>query len=145
MGEMLLVARKGKDGGDDKIIAANLRRLPRDFVEAHETARALQQTIKSGELKIGDYVFATGITLSAQNGNNWGAVGVWNYETALIAEKMISGIFLNPGLLANPLSRFRWQFFPRMSPTHRLIVCRQKAIARAKRANAAAVIAGYNF
>ena len=63
MGEMLLVARKGKDGGDDKIIAANLRRLPRDFVEAHETARALQQTIKSGELKIGDYVFATGITL----------------------------------------------------------------------------------
>ena len=53
----------------DKIIAANLRRLPRDFVEAHETAKyiALRQTIKSGELKIGDYVFATGITLSAQN------------------------------------------------------------------------------
>ena len=122
MGEMLLVARKGKDGGDDKIIAANLRRLPRDFVEAHETARALQQTIKSGELKIGDYVFATGITLSAQNGNNWGAVGVWNYETALIAEKMISGIFLNPGLLAKSAFKIPMAILSSyVGPTHHLI------------------------
>ena len=57
-------------------------------------------------------------------------------NTALIAEKMMAAAFFStrwrisgsvPGCLRNPLSRFRWQFFPRMSPiyaawpTHRLI------------------------
>ena len=99
MGEMLLVARKTAEGGDGKITAANLRRLPRDFVEAQEIARALKHTEKSAELKIGDYIFATGVKFSQTGGDAWGAVGVLNHEMAAIAEKMTQGIFVNPGLV----------------------------------------------
>ena len=54
--------------------------------------------------------------------NNWGAVGVWNYETALIAEKMISGIFLNPGLLAKSAFKIPMAILSSyVGPTHHLI------------------------
>ena len=122
MGEMLIVARKSKHGGNGEITFANLRRSPRDFVEAHEIARALRRTEKSEELKIGDYVFATGVKLPSKNGDSWGAAGAKEYEIALIAEKMTHGIFVSPGLVKEytfdiPMSTLA----PHVGPTHHRI------------------------
>ena len=99
MGEMLLCARKAKINGSNEITVVNLRRLPRDFVEAHETARAIQNA-NHGELTIGDYTFATCIKSHPKNDDAWGAVGMLNHEMAVIGEKMIQGDFVAPGLVS---------------------------------------------
>ena len=99
MGEMLIVARKSQDGGNGKITTANLHRLPRDFVEAHEVARALRHTEQSAELKIGDYTFATCVKLPSKNGDSWGDVGVASHEMAIVAAKITQGILVEPGLV----------------------------------------------
>ena len=123
MGEMLLVARKTKEGdGDRNITFANLHRLPRDFVEAHEIARALRHTEKSEELKIGGHVFATCVKLSSKNGEPWGAAGAKEHEIAIIAEKITRGIFVSPGLVEErafniPMS----PLLPHVGPTHHKI------------------------
>ena len=122
MGEMLIVARKSKHGGNGEITFANLRRSPRDFVEAHEIARALRRTEKSEELKIGDYVFATGIKAHPRNGDAWGGGGVKDYEMAVISEKAVQGCLVIPGLVEEfsfgiPMSPLA----PYAGPTHHLI------------------------
>ncbi len=100
MGEMLLCARKG-GGNDGELTIINLRRLPRDFVEAHEIARALRgaQNIKTGgELKIGGHVFATCIKAYPQSGDAWGGVGAKSDEISVAAQKLIGGILTAPGV-----------------------------------------------
>ena len=123
MGEMLLVARKTKEGdGDRNITFANLHRLPRDFVEAHEIARALRHTEKSEELKIGGHVFATCVKLSSKNGEPWGAAGAKEHEIAIIAEKMTRGIFVAPGLVEERAFNISMSpLLPHVGPTHHKI------------------------
>ena len=100
MGEMLFCARKnGGNGGGLTVI--NLHRLPRDFVEAHEIARALrgvQHMKSSSELRIGGHVFATCIKLNPQNGDVWGGVGAKSWEIAGVAKKIIGGLLTFPGV-----------------------------------------------
>ncbi|MGI9338913.1 MAG: Eco57I restriction-modification methylase domain-containing protein [Gammaproteobacteria bacterium] len=100
MGEMMIVAKKSLDGGDDKVRFINLHRLPRDFIDAHETARAIKAVNKDGDMTIGDYVYASGGIIKQTRGVAWGACGVRDYESAVIAEAIGRGIVKHKGLAA---------------------------------------------
>lgn len=121
MGEMLVRARKNESGGNGDITFINLHRLPRTFVEAHETARALQNT-KHGELKIGDYVYATCVKAQPKNGDAWGGVGVRNHELAYIAMHLFGGKFTETGLLEEHNFALPMKTLDNyVGPTHHLI------------------------
>ena len=102
MGEMLICARKNSGNGDGVLTIINLHQLPRDFVEAHEMARALRGAEKlkqDGELKIGEHVFATCVKARPGNGDPWGGVGAKNDEVAVIAKELVGGKLIKPGLV----------------------------------------------
>ncbi len=102
MGEMLICARKNNGDGEKtsgEVTFVNLNRLPREFVEANETARALRGVKAEGELKVGEYIFATCVKLHPQKGESWGGGGIKNYETAEIAVNITEGMLKNPGLV----------------------------------------------
>ena len=123
MGEMLVCARKGGNIGGD-LTFINLHYLPRDFVEANETARAIRNIKTTGEIKIGAHVFATCIKTRTQNGDAWGAAAVKSSEMALIAEALTAGKVTTLGLVHEyimPITVAALSAHVKTGPTHHLI------------------------
>ena len=100
MGEMLICARKNSGSGGGDVTAVNLYQLPRDFVEAHEMARALRNVRKTnggGKIAIGGRTFATCIKIHPKNGNAWGAVGAKSKKIAVVADNLLTGTLIKLG------------------------------------------------
>ena len=98
MREMLICARKISNNGNGKLTIINLRRIPRDFVEAHEISRALRN-LKEGDLMIGEHVFATCSIARPQRGDAWGELGAQAHEITTIASQLTNGILWDAGLV----------------------------------------------
>ena len=98
MGEILICARKGGKS-DGKLTFVNLLQLPRNFLEAHEVARAMGGALKTGELKVGEHVYATCVNTRPGDGDSWGAAAAKSDELPAVAEKIVAGEILNLGLV----------------------------------------------